>query len=595
MRIHFRGTPVLAAAIALVFPLNASAARDMARVIHEEAAFALWAPDMKTMIDAAAASPYGQLLSDPAMADILDAVSEQVLGGLAAKEDGDDPLGDALKSIDGGAAFYLYPTDIPGAMEVVLVLEATESTKGWYGRIKERLEGAFVEPRRSTVTVDGQTLFRLQGHLGDPTFFSQQDPMGDEEELLSTVNHGIIGEDYIFFSSAETEDLLRHQVALLTGAGGRPLGTRTDAGLVPGMFAPEANKVFGFLNVASVLKELTAGLTGADATAEAKLESVGARDFESLYLSVGFSKESVEQNLTVTLPRGARGLVDAIFPVATTSGETLRFSPAEVLGASYFHFDFSRFWDAASAAVETFQPGAMSFANLMFLSAQSNYGVDPLGSILRNISGEHLTVNTVLAPELIDPDDPLSGIQASSAGLLAFRNGDDTFAAVKTLLTNIKNDPNYGTMFEMEEVDGRLVIGQSDSANQGPIRVSVAVGREGIVLANNAVGLQEILRGLGGKLPQNLAAKPEVLALQSGLNRTGLLAFGFSPQAASGQFFDGLRVMVGAISNMGAEIPFDPEDIPSGDVARRYIGDSWYTLHRAENTLTSVSVLQAAK
>jgi hypothetical protein len=46
---------------------------------------------------------------------------------------------------------------------------------------------------------------------------------------------------------------------------------------------------------------------------------------------------------------------------------------------------------------------------------------------------------------------------------------------------------------------------------------------------------------------------------------------------------------------MGAEIPFDPEDIPSGDVARRYIGDSWYTLHRTENTLTSVSVLQAAK
>ncbi|MBI1290091.1 hypothetical protein GC173_02440 [bacterium] len=597
-------------AAAFLAPSIVRAEADMARFIPSDSAFALWAPDLASVQAAGKASAFGQLLADPASAKIVSMIEEAIEEQKA--EMTEEEIGrveEALKAIKGGAAFYMAfnPTDSEEPF-ISIVAELDDEGKAWFDRLTPEIGKELTEVTKSTISVGDTTVYQIKGLMdakedeasetpqADPLGLNEEDQSMDstteeaaEEPQSTTINYAIVGGRFLYMSSVTDSETISRQVALVTGANTDSLSTRSDAATAGGL-TPDKNSVGLFLNAQKGLELLIEEADNGEVEdLKGKLATVGALDVQSLYGKLSFDGADLKLNVTATLPTGTHGIMDALFAANSVSIDRLNTVPSDAPSAGVFYFDFARLWDAALAAAETFSPGSSAYAQLPIISVQSQYGVDPLNGILKNIQGTHFSYNMLPDPAAPtpDPENPLAGLQRNNSPVfISYANGDITFNAVRTLLTNLSKDPNYGTSIELTDSGDRLEVRMAEALRsaEGP-SPTFAFTKDGFVIAQSDLALSDMTRTLEGKQPGKLGETAEFMKAVAQLDRTGLLAYSYMSGAAWGVTVDELKKVLDAAGGMSGEGAEFAEALPSGEVFTHYLGTVRQTLHRKESAL----------
>jgi hypothetical protein len=597
---------------AFAIPSVTRAEADMARFIPADSAFSIWASDLASVQAAGKASAFGKLLADPASAKIV-ALIESAVDEQKAEmsEEEITRIEEALDAIKGGAAFYIAfnPTD-PETPYLSIVAELDDAGKAWFERLRPEIGKELTQVTKSTLAVGETTVYQIKGLMGDEPVAAtpQADPLGldgEEEDTMdelepvpTTINYAIVADKFLYMSSIEDNETISKQIALITGANRDSIATRSDAGMAASHFTVDKSAVGLFLNaergIELMIEEADSGQVP---DLKTKLATIGALDIKSLYGTLTFNGPDMVLKLDATLPTGTRGVMDALFASNTINLDLLNAVPSDAPGAGAFYFDFARFWDATLAAVETFNPGTSSMINIPLLSIQSQFGVDPLNSILKNIKGTHYSYSMSPDPAAPapDPNNPLAALEANNPVLISYENGDITFNAIRTLLTNLKNDPKYGQSFELEDTTEQLILRMPEAVRTagGPAPV-VSFTKRGLVFAQKEEGLADMQRTLTSAQPAKLGETAEFQQALAKVNRTGLLAYSYTSSSAWGVTIDQIKKMLAA-GGMGDESDEFAEALPAGEVFTRHLGTVRQTVHRSENALTAEWVMEGKK
>lgn len=603
---------------ALLTPVALRAEADMARLIPADAAFALWTTDLAGLQEASKQSAFGQLMADPASAKLVAFIESAIEEQKAEMtEEEIARITDALDSLKGGAAFYMSvdPNNpVEGDPLISIVAELDETGKEWFDRLKPEIGKDLTDVTKSTITVGETTVFQVKGLMpaestptptpaGDPLFLdgteetTEPDPI-DATSTPTTINYAVVADRFLYMSSLTDEKLISDQVALLNGANTQGLQTRTDAAGAATHFEANPAAVNMFLNAQKLIDTaITEGDTGEIPDLRTKLASIGATDVMSLYGTVSFRGPDMITRVDVTLPEGTRGIMDALFAANTVTTEQLAAVPADAHAAGVFFFDFARFWDSVLVAVETFNPGASAFVTMATTSVQSQYGVDPLNSILKNIKGTHFSYTPKPAPitDAATAEDPVAVMQNNPTPVvLSYTNGVETLNAIRTLFGNLKKDPNYGETFELEDTPERITLRLPESLKtEGQPAPVVAFTTDGIHISQTEDGMSDLKRTLAGEQPAKLGDLTEFQATLPKINREGLLAFSYTSSGAWAGQIDQLRLVLGATAgDEGAEFI---EALPPGEIFSKYMGTAYQTVNRSEKALVLEWTLEGKK
>jgi hypothetical protein len=575
----------------------------MPALIPADATFAFWSTDIEDLKKAATESPYGQLYNDPAN----EALRKYVDNAIQEAIEQEDPeagarLKEAVELAKGGLAVYvtLIP-DVPDDFNLTLITELDEAGKKWVEENSASFGKDMTEATRDTMTVNGVTVYRVRGNSGviaDSEIDAETTPADTEAapeptpapvDSASALSWATVG-DYLVMSSTDDEAHLTTAIGLLSGENKSSLLSRPEASTTASKHLAVFPNQFSFwIDVKTAIAQ-TVSNTSPDPEAMEKLSKTGLTDFNGLYGSVVLTPERIINQVTVTTPGGLTAVSDALFAKETLTLDTLKWAPEDNIGVGAFSFNFSTFYDAVLQVVEVYSPGTSSLINMPLLGLQSEFGVDLLGSVLRQIKGEHLIVTRKLDPELANALTPAErAVQTSQALHLSFESGNDVFNALKSLQTALSAHADYGKAFKAEEVDGNVIIRNAQPIGESPLQPVFSFNNKGLIISNNEVQLKESMRGMGNgnPIPAPLAA------VVNAVDKSGLIWFSYNPKGALGHGLQQFRDVIGS-----GVFPMpegtDASMVPSAEVVEKYIGDGYFTTHRREQSLEFETVLNGA-
>lgn len=592
------GRAAAAAAIAVLsLAGSAWAEGDLARRIPSDAVFAAWTNNYTAVKGGLAKSPYGQLWNDPA-SDKLRAEIGRVIDKAIAEDMTEEEavkFRSFLDSLKGGMALYVKPASADGSfvydadsLSVVGLLEVDETAKTW---IQANLD-PFKEKsdvKKDSYTVGDVTVFRQVSTETTPAEDLGVEPAEGETPVpsptptvkTSAFQYAYVG-NYFVFTDASGDTQVKESIALLKDSAGdtKSLRDGTLTTLPKASLGASDDEVTIYLDVHravdAALKQV-AEKSQMPANVQAAIDNVGIKDLDKLTISIRGDGKGLFGNTFLTTTTERHGLVKAYVESGTDPVNMLKYAPGDAMSASSFALDLGKMYDAIMAIADQANPGSTNMVNMMLLSQQSTYGVDLLGSIVRNISGEHAVIQRQLDAETKTKLEALGlPLQESQAVYLGVKNGDQVVTAFKTLIANVQKNPEMAAHFKAEEKDGITIITlPTPQAEELPLKPAFAISKDALVFTNNEAEMQNVLRALTDKLPEKLVDKEAYKASREAAPKDGLMAYGFTSQDGMTQSLDIVKKLIelGTIPE-NEDFKVTADMIPSSQVAKKYLGSA---------------------
>lgn len=606
------GTAAIAASALTFLPTFACAATDFTKVIPNDALLAVWANDATALKDGANASPYGKFWADPASEKLrnwADGKFKELESELKTGED--IKPSDILNLVKGGVGFFLVPVGDKideENLSAQAIVEVDEAGKAWLQEKVKTLGANYKDLKKDSYETNGVTVFKLTGTKPSDEAAPTSDATGEATPAASepgeseTVSYAFV-DNYFLISigSQSFDDAVKATVnSLKAQDSATTLGKRDDARTFSSA-VPTSSSQFNFFfdigrAVNSGLKESADPNDPESAAIQQSIPGTGLLDLKSLYGTVTVGATGVTSDVAIVVPPEKNGVVKAFYSAGPTPLKMLSLAPADSNSVSSFSFDLGLFYDAVMKIANEMNPMIAGIAQMQVANIQGQYGVDVLNGILKNVGGEHLVVSRDLDPELAKGLEPeLQKIQTSTAVFLGLKNGDETVANLKTLVDNLKKDPNFGQAIKTEEKDGVTSVSIETPGDTSPLKPGFAFTKQALVISNNSVELQEAIRSLAGKGTSPITESAELKKAITGLDNGSLTMFQFTPRKAIAKSLTTLKEVL-VNSPLGDELgeDFNADLIPDGAVASKYFGDSVTTLNLKDNVVHLHSVVGAA-
>lgn len=585
----FLGSAAVLGALSIL-PAPAAAETEFAQIIPAEAVAAFWTNDFPAMRKGFEVSPYGKLWADPATEKLRTFVSQKIEEqNELSKAAGEPTTEELLKLLTGGVAMFAEQdgeTLSEDSLAFTGIIEIDAEGRAW---IEEKVKGIpdnFTDAQKNSFETGGVTVFSVTGtrdvHAtgGDTVFYA----FTDTHFIYSQSN-----------SDAPVKNALNRMAGSTTDgnfAGRADLAKFTSTGNFDSILAN------GFVNTGLIFRSLIEGPNGPEPMIRNAIPSTGLYDLESLYISMKAAEDKVDMEMVVATPDQLNGILAALQGAGPTSLDKFGLAPADSLSATSFSLDVGLLWDAIIATAQRMNPEAAGQINMILGMVQMQTGgVDIVNQVLKNFSGEHLVVQRPLDDEIKQQLDPMQqGLQNSTAAFFALKNGTATNTALKTLVENLKNMQAGmgGGNIETEEVDGVTIIRPTSPMLAGaPTKPAFAFNENALLFTNNDVQLMDGVRGLTGKSASSLASSPALQKSLSQVDKTGLHMFSFTPKESVGRSMEQFRFIIDS-GMLGDEIEGLTSDmLPPAEVAQKYFGDSWSTLHFENGAIRMKALVNA--
>lgn len=587
------GGTIATAVLAGGFALNAAkapAATDFGPIIPEDVLFATWVADFPTLKEAFSSSPYGRFWNDPDVEPLRGWFEEQFGGFLeTVEEEAQLDLNELVGTLTGGFAVYVNAPE-GGFQEgsepepVILVELDEEGKEVWSGlltQIPERLE--WEDVRRDSEDVSGVTVYRLSG--------IDTAAGGVERHAVYTFT-----DEHLILTYASDEAEMRRVLDRVQSP--RAEGSITAREEIRRL-GPEAisapNRYSFYLDLGYLI---TTAVTGpwADPQTIRIVEGSGLADFQGLIVTGTAGEDLVDSDFLLLTTPQRRGIHEALAAAGNTPMDLVQSVSRDATSVTSFSLDVGKLYSAIMALVNEVEPGAGAMVEMMVLGQFGSYGIDLVNDLLNNIRGEHVVVTRTLDPEIAAqlPQD-MALLQSSQAMFFGLANGDEVVTALKRLLENASQDPNYGAFFTYREEDGVVFVESAMPMGDSPMQPQLAFNNQAIVYTNNAIEMQEAVRTLKGETASPLSQDTgfQAAAAEAAGNNTHV--FTYTPQSSLSNTVDQLRgiLLTGLVDEF---LPgFDPAMVPEAGVFERYFGDSFGSVTFEDRMIRFHSALRSAE
>ena len=588
-----RRRALLATALLALAPAGVFAATDFTTVIPAESLAAVWSNDLGALRKGAEASPYGKLWNDPACEPLRQFVADKIAE--FKKEMGEEGLTpEELEAVfSQSAAIYVRLLDGAKEPNFVVISELDEAGRALMDKKVGEIGKNFVKPLKDSYEVDGISVFRVKGI---PASADADSTLAPEE---TTAQYAFV-DKHLVISDDAGETLMREAVATLKAAPEtrKGLASRPENALV-GASAKRADAVQFFMNTRASIEasiKMAEDSTPEDATKTlAAFETWGLLDLETLNVTVGFGADSTDYDATITTPKVKRGITKALYTAGPQQMNILSLAPKDSLSVTAFSLDVGAIIDESLAALRTTNPEIAPMADMYKGMAAQQMGVDIIDEILKNLSGEHLVVTRALTAETkaaMTPEEAL--LQNGTVAIFGLRN-ERVAAGLKTLFDKLTEDPALGGTLERAEVDGMATVAQmGDPETPGALRPALAFDSKFLIVTNDHTQLPDMIRATKGKLAAPLAEEASFKAVNATIAREQLHYVSYTPAAAIAAALEQVAKFA-AMSPETQEAGFDPTMLPSPDVVKKYLGDSYAAGYLKEDGMVFTGKSLAAK
>lgn len=585
----FLGSAAVLGALTIL-PASATAETDFAQIIPADAVAAFWTNDFPAMRKGFDASPYGKLWADPASEKLRTFVEGKIEEqNNLSKAAGEPTTAEILKLLSGGAAMFAEQDGATLGEDTIAftgILEVDAEGRAWIEEKVKSIPDRFADAKKDSFETGGVTVFSVTG-TRDPHATG-----GDTIFYAFTDSHFV-------YSQANTDTSVKNALNRMAGTTTEGnFASRADVRKFTTTGNFDTTQANGFVNTGLIFRALIEGPDGLEPIIRNAIPSTGLYDLESLYVSMKPSAENVDVQMVVATPEQLNGILAALQKAGPTSLEKFNLAPADSLSATSFSLDVGLLWDAVMATIQRMRPEATGQINMVLGMVQMQTGgVDIVNQVLKNFAGEHLVVQRPLDDEIKRQLDPMQqGLQNSTAAFFGLKNGDSTNTALKTLIQNLKNMQTGmgGSNFDTEESDGVTIVRPGGAMLQNaPTKPAFAFNEKALLFTNNDVQLMDGVRSLTGKSASSLASNPALQKSLSQVNKGGLHMFSFTPKESVGRSMEQLRLIIDS-GMMGDGIEGLTSDmLPPAEVAQKYFGDSWSTLHFENGAIRMKALVNA--
>lgn len=616
---RLRRTPftwVAAATFALTLSGAAPAATEFPGILPGDSVVAIWANDVPAFQKGLDASAYGKFFKDPALEPLRGFIQKKI-DAAAADLSAEEKLEfqEMMKVFVGGVAAYaVLPKDASEVEDttIVFAIEYDEAGKAYLDKQLAKIGADLTDPKKGSFQTGTSTVNTLSGSKAEEEVNGFNPGGLDADKTSMFYQWTFLPKHFLLtIGEKENQDAIKDAVLRFTQApAANSLKDRQDAKAIAEQVGAKPNQIAAFINSGTLLRmgaETSIRESEAESSVDeqgnpapvdeakvkdtmAKIGRTGLFDLESMYLTVTPSAEQFDIDFVINTPPQRQGVVAALLAGGETKLDMMKYSSSTALGTSNFTFDMGALYDAILRSAEDFSPGASGFVTMGIAQIQMQYQVDPVNGILKNIAGEHLSITREYDPSISKglTAEQLQASPNSVAVFFALRNGAETSKTIKTLVTNLSKDPNMGSNLEVTDKGAATVVRfPAIGAEDSPLRYSLLLTKDFVVLVNNDVELQEVTRTLAGENAKPLVGDADYTKLLGEVKREGLQAFSYTPRSAIGAGFAQLRTLVnmGILGDVEGMEEFTADMIPTGDVANKYFGDSYTTLHAEEGAI----------
>lgn len=548
---------VVASACALLALLPAARAEGLEAVVPAGAPIFVGVDDVRELRASFAASPWAELLADPAMADLRDAFARtgrNVLDALASRLDV-DPI-DLLAMVEGPAAFTVLdidePAGAPGAQRGVYCVmldcgeRAEEFLDAWDGLVELAEEDADLV--RSFEEEDGIGMDVVTG--------------GDRE-----LRYGVVESTVLLLVGHRESPLRARFLDLadgLAGEGPEPLAESAVFRDSPAAHAGASLRAFG--DVGGFVRALL-DAPGADEQMVATLrETLGLDGFGAFGLALEEREDGGSAHASL---RFGEGLVADVAGDAFDAGahELLALMPADVHQSWSLRIDPVGAFDALVAAILRSQPDARESVGEILASFEAEYDFDLRDDVVASLGGEVAFCSYSAEPGETDPAASFDFcLLAALEDGTSLRTFIDAFVRAQGLHVAREREEFLG--YELWHVPFPI----------GP-PIGYAVLDDLLVLSFSEDLMRDVLRRKSGAELPTLGGREDVADAQARLSGRSTFVNVLDGATLARSYIAGLQLLV-AQSGLTIDLPtgrvdvLDPElttaTVPDDAVFRRY-------------------------
>ncbi len=570
-------------------PISVSAA-DMAGIIPSDAVAAAWVDSLPETKSELEASPMGRAWQDQELSklrEFVDGKFAEISEDFSGETEVDmDALCDAAK---GGVGAWIGWQEGNEDFYFMVAIETDEAGQSTFRTLTDSMrEDMADEVERTTFSTGGTTVYTLSVVEDDD---DSDFGMMAEDPDFETINYAF-PEGWFVFAVDASESAIKTAINSIGEGGGN--GISSTDGFRSAAQGEPLGDVFAFVNINS-LTTTAFGEQGADFLQ--KMSVTGAMDFHSLLGSLDFEDNNVSSIARVSVASEKNGMLAALYSTDDAQLDGAAKVPGDSLGFASWMLDIGAVVDAAIKIIDTFQPGMGGIVGMQAGSIASQYGVNPLDGILKNIAGEHFMYQRELAPEAANQitDPVMREMTYSQAFVLSFKNGQQTSENLATLIDSLTKDPDMGGALEVSKEDNLTVVDiNTPGAEESPIRYSFAFDQNRLIIANNNAEMREAIRYTSGNGAAPLAGDDGYREAAASVEREDLRVFNYTSAEASAQGLEALRMALESIPT-DDEFGFTPDMLPSSDIWTKYFSSNTTAVTFGDQLIEIQSITHGAK